>query len=252
MLRLDEKIVLVTGGGSGIGKATALTFAKNGALVVVVDVNVSRGEETAHEVIKSGSEAVFFRADVGNSEQVKAIIDKTFATYGRLDCACNNAGISGVQARTADCTEENWDRIIRVNLRGVWLCMKYEIPKMLEQGRGAIVNTSSVAGLVGLEGWSAYVASKHGVLGLTKSAALEYAKAGIRINAVCPSIINTPMAECFTGGHPRVEAHILAQQPLSRMGTPEEVAEAVVWLCSDAASFVTGHALAVDGGLLAH
>ena len=252
MAQLKGKVALVTGGGSGIGKATALAFGGNGARVAVVDVDVTSGEDTAHRVAEAGSEAIFLHADVGNGEQVKATIDKIVANFGRLDYACNNAGVSGAQARTADCTEENWDRTILVNLKGVWLCMKYEIHRMLEQGWGAIVNTSSVAGLVGLKGWSAYVASKHGVLGLTKSAALEYAKAGIRINAVCPSIINTSMAECFTGGDPRVEAHILGQQPLSRMGTPEEVAEAVVWLCSDAASFVTGHALAVDGGLLAH
>jgi NAD(P)-dependent dehydrogenase (short-subunit alcohol dehydrogenase family) len=248
---MEGKVVLVTGGGAGIGKAIALAFARNGARVVVVDVDVTCGEETAHGVIEAGGEAIFLDADVGDGEQVRIIIGKTVATFGRLDCACNNAGMSGVQARTADCTEDNWDSTILVNLKGVWLCMKYEILQMLEQGSGAIVNTSSVAGLVGLKGWPAYVASKHGVLGLTKSAALEYAKAGIRINAVCPSIINTAMAECFTGGDPRVEAHILAQQPLRRTGTPGEMAEAVMWLCSDAASFVTGHALAVDGGLLA-
>lgn len=251
MAKMEGKVALVTGGGSGIGKATALAFARNGARVAVVDVDVTCGEETAHEVVEAGSEAIFLDADVGNGEQVRTVVDRTVANFGRLDCACNNAGISGAQARTADCTEENWDRTILVNLKGVWLCMKYEILRMLEQGSGVIVNTSSVAGLVGLKNWSAYVASKHGVVGLTKSAALEYAKAGIRINAVCPSIIGTSMAEYFTGGDPRVEAHILAQQPLSRMGKPEEVAEAVLWLCSDAASFVTGHALAVDGGLLA-
>jgi NAD(P)-dependent dehydrogenase (short-subunit alcohol dehydrogenase family) len=253
MARLEGKVALVTGGGSGIGKATALALARNGAkAVVVVDVDAGCGEETAQGVIEAGSEAIFLCADVGKGEQVRTIVDQTVAAFGRLDCGCNNAGISGTQALTAACTEENWDRTMLVNLKGVWLCMKYEILQMLGQGSGAIVNTASVAGLVGLQGWSAYVASKHGVLGLTKSAALEYARAGIRVNAVCPSIISTSMAECFTGGDARVEAHILAQQPLNRMGTPEEVAEAVVWLCSDAASFVTGHALAVDGGLLAH
>jgi NAD(P)-dependent dehydrogenase (short-subunit alcohol dehydrogenase family) len=248
---LEGKVALVTGAGSGIGKATALAFAREGALMAVADVEISRGKDTADEIIATGGRAVFLNADVCNSEQVKNMIDQVVDTYGRLDCAFNNAGIAGVQARTADCTEENWDRIMVTNLKGVWLCMKYEIPQMLKQGGGVIVNTSSVAGLVGLWGWSAYAASKHGVLGLTKSAALEYAKAGVRINAVCPSIVNTPMAESFTGGDPRVQEHILAQQPLGRMGTPAEVAAAVVWLCSEEAAFVTGHALAVDGGFLA-
>lgn len=252
MERFEGKVALVTGGGSGIGRAISLAFAEEGGRVVVVDVDVTTGEETAHEIKEAGGEAIFLVADVREAEQIKAMIDKTVDIYGRLDCACNNAGIAGTRARTADCTEENWDRTILTNLKGVWLCMKYEIPQMLKQGGGAIVNTSSVAGVVGLQGWSPYVASKHGVLGLTKSAALEYAEAGIRINAVCPSIVRTDMAECFTGGDQRVEAYILAQQAFSRMGTAEEVAAAVVWLCSDAASFVTGHSLAVDGGLLAH
>jgi NAD(P)-dependent dehydrogenase (short-subunit alcohol dehydrogenase family) len=228
-----------------------LAFAQDGAQVVVADVDITSGEETAHAVTEDGGEAIFLQADVGNKEQVKGVIDKTVTTYGRLDCACNNAGIAGVQARTAECTEDNWDRTLSINLKSVWLCMKYEIPQMLKQGSGTIVNTASAAGLIGLPSWPAYVASKHGVIGLTKSAALEYAKENIRINAVCPSIIKTQMAECFTGGDPRVEDYILAQQPLSRMGTPEEVAAVVLWLCSDAASFVAGHALPVDGGLLA-
>jgi NAD(P)-dependent dehydrogenase (short-subunit alcohol dehydrogenase family) len=251
MTTMEGKVALVTGGGSGIGRAIALAFASEGARVVVADIGVTRGEETAHEIAQAGGEVIFLLADVGKGEQVKSMVDKAVATYGQLDCACNNAGIAGVQARTAECTEENWDRTLLINLKSVWLCLKYEIPPMLKQGSGAIVNISSAAGLVGLPGWPAYVASKHGVIGLTKSAALEYAKANIRINAVCPSIIKTEMAECFTGGDRRVEDYILAQQPLRRMGTAEEVAAAVLWLCSDAASFVTGHSLAVDGGLLA-
>ena len=219
--------------------------------MVVADVDISTGEETTNAVIETGAEAVFVQTDVANGEEVENMILKAVTVYGRLDCACNNAGIAGEQARTADCSEENWDRTMLINLKSVWLCMKYEIPPMLKQGGGAIVNTSSAAGLVGLPGWPAYVASKHGVIGLTKSAALEYAKANIRINAVCPSIIRTDMAESFTGGDQRVEDYILAQQPMNRMGTPEEVAAAVLWLCSDTASFVTGHAMAVDGGLLA-
>ena len=250
--RFAGKVSLVTGAGSGIGRAISLAFANEGSRVVVADIDVAMGEETAQAITEVGTEAIFLQADVGKEEQVKAMVHKAVATYGRLDCACNNAGVAGTMAPLADCSEENWDRTIRINLKSVWLCMKYEILQMLNQGYGAIVNTSSAAGLVGLQGWSPYVASKHGVIGLTKSAALEYAKASIRVNAVCPSIIKTGMAECFTGGDQRVEAHILGQQALSRMGTPEEVAAAVVWLCSEEASFVTGHALAVDGGLLAH
>jgi NAD(P)-dependent dehydrogenase (short-subunit alcohol dehydrogenase family) len=251
MKRMEGKIALVTGGGSGIGRAAALALAGEGAKVVVADLNAEGGEETARTLTSRGAEAIFVCTDVTQSRQVEMMVLRVVDTYGRLDCAFNNAGIAGSQAVTAECSEENWDRVMVTNLKSVWLCMKYEIPQMLRQGGGAIVNTSSTAGLAGLRGWSAYVASKHGVVGLTRSAALEYGKAGIRINAVCPNITRTPMAECFTGGDPRIETYISAQTPLRRMGRPEEVAEAVVWLCSDAASYVTGHTLVVDGGLLA-
>jgi NAD(P)-dependent dehydrogenase (short-subunit alcohol dehydrogenase family) len=251
MALFKDKVALVTGGGSGIGRAVSLGFAKAGARVVVADVDIDRADETIRAVNAAGGEAICVTADVSNNAQVKAMVDTTLATYGRLDYACNSAGIAGVQANTVKCTEDNWDQTILANLKGVWLCLKHQIPPMLEQGGGAIVNISSVAGLVGLRGWPAYVASKHGVLGLTKSAALEYAKTGIRINAVCPSMIDTPMAESFTGGDPKVEAFILKQKPMGRMGTPEEVAEAVIWLCSNAASFVTGHGLVLDGGMVA-
>jgi NAD(P)-dependent dehydrogenase (short-subunit alcohol dehydrogenase family) len=249
--KLDGKVALVTGSGSGIGRATAVLFAREGARVVVADVGVEGGELTVRTIRDAGGEAIFVRVDVSQAGEVQAAVDRVIETYGRLDCAHNNAGIAGQFAATADYLEEEWDRVIRVNLKGVWLCMKYEIPRMLQQG-GAIVNTASVAGLSGAPRLSAYVASKHGVVGLTKSAALEYASMGIRINAVCPGWIRTPMVEEAFETHPDLEAQISMSEPIGRIGTAQEVAEAVVWLCSDAASFVTGHAMVVDGGLMAH
>jgi NAD(P)-dependent dehydrogenase (short-subunit alcohol dehydrogenase family) len=246
--RLEGKVALVTGGSSGIGRASALAFAREGAKVIVADVDAEGGEETVRTIKENGGEAIFIKVDVSKAVEVEALIKKAIRTCGRLDCAHNNAGIVGTGAPTADCTEDNWDRTINVNLKGVWLCMKYEIPQMAKHGGGAIVNTSSLGGLVGTRGRPAYVASKHGVIGLTKAAALEYAKAGIRVNAVCPGHIRTPMVEYITGGDPQAQAERIALIPLKRMGTPEEIAEAVVWLCSDAASFVTGHAMSVDGG----
>src|SRR6266568_3019327 len=248
---LAGKVALVTGAGSGIGRASALTFAREGAKVVVADVVVEGGEETVGMIKRAGGEALFVKADVSQAAEVEALINKTLATYGRLDCAHNNAGIEGAVATTAECTEENWDRIIIINLKGVWLCMKYEIPQMLKQGGGAIVNTASAAGLVGYPRGAAYVASKHGVVGLTKTAALEYAKVGIRVNAVCPGYIRTPLLADTLTSQPEMEAQIVARHPVGRMGKPEEIAEAVVWLCSDAASFVTGHTMTVDGGYVA-
>lgn len=251
-LLVEGKVALVTGAGSGIGRASALTFAREGAKVVVVDVNAAGGEETVRMIKKAGGESIFVRADVSKSSEVKAMVDRTMEVYGRLDCAHNNAGIPATLHNTADLPEEDWDRIININLKGVWLCMKYEIPQMLKLGKGAIVNTASRLGLAALEKRSGYTASKHGVVGLTRTAALEYAQAGIRVNCVCPGTIVTPLLEdVFRRGGPQVEAALKAEEPIGRLGTPEEVAEVVVWLCSDAASFVTGHPMVVDGGMLA-
>ncbi len=245
------KVALITGGGSGIGRASALTFAREGAKVVVADVAVEGGEETVQLIQQRGGEAIFVKADVARAAEVETLVARAVQTYGRLDCAHNNAGIEGAAATTVDYAEDAWERVLAINLKGVWLCMKYEIPHMLKQGGGAIVNTASTAGLVGYRGGSAYVASKHGVVGLTKTAALEYAKPGVRVNAVCPGAIDTPMMGRLTGHRPQQAERMAAAEPVGRMGQPEEIAEAVVWLCSEAASFVTGHAMAVDGGLTA-
>jgi len=247
---LEGKVALVTGGSSGIGRASALLFAREGTRVVVADVNVSGGEETARMVEEAGSKAIFVKADVSKASNVEALIGKAVDTYGRLDCAFNNAGTAVGGGPIHDSTEENWDYVMSINLKGVWLCMKYEIRQMLKQGGGAIVNTSSVMGLVGHIDKPIYAASKHGVVGLTKSVALQYAKSGIRVNAICPGWIRTPMTEGRLND-PEDRARIVAMEPVGRVGGPEEVAEAVVWLCSDAASFVTGHTMAVDGGFVA-
>ena len=254
--QLDGKVALVTGGASGIGRATALTFAREGAKLVIADMQEDGGQQTAHMITENGGEAIFVQVDVTKTTAVEAMIATTVETYGRLDCAYNNAGISGAgiggdqRALTADYPEERWHHILAINLTGVWLCMKYELQQMLTQGSGAIVNTASVAGLIGLPSASAYVASKHGVVGLTKTAALEYAKRGIRVNCVCPGYIQTPMTAPGMRDPDRM-ALMIASEPIGRMGTPEEVAETVTWLCSDAASFVTGHAMTVDGGYMA-
>ena len=242
------KVALVTGGGSGIGRQACLVFAREGARVVVCDVAVEGGEGTVGQIEQAGGQATFIRADVAQAAEVEALVAKTVETYGRLDCAYNNAGIAGRTARVADDSEQNWERILAINLKGVWLCLKYEIAHMLTQGGGAIVNTASDAGLIGLRRAGAYVASKHGVVGLTKTAALEYAKANIRVNAVCPGPIDTPM---LREASERVIDAMATAQPNGRLGQPREIAEAAVWLCSDAASFVTGHPMPVDGGYLA-
>jgi NAD(P)-dependent dehydrogenase (short-subunit alcohol dehydrogenase family) len=246
-----EKVALVTGASSGIGRATAFAFADEGARVMVADVSTDGGEETVRLIRSRGGEASFIKTDVSRAQDVEAMVAKTIKTYGRLDCAFNNAGIEGTMASIVDCTEENWNRIIATNLKGVWLCMKYELPKMVERKRGAIVNTSSIAGLVGFQGLCAYDASKHGIVGLTQTAALEFAKQGIRVNAVCPGAIETPMLERLEKDQPEVQKSVLGSEPVGRVGKPEEIAAAVLWLCSDAASFVTGQALAVDGGWVA-
>jgi NAD(P)-dependent dehydrogenase (short-subunit alcohol dehydrogenase family) len=246
---LRDKVGLVTGGSSGIGRAAARILAREGARVVVADVAVAGGEETAASIRSSGGDAMFVRADVAEPTAVDALVRHAVARYGRLDCALNNAGISGEVAPTADCSPEDWERVIRVNLLGVWFCMKYEIPQMLRNGGGAIVNTASISGLHGVRNQSAYSASKHGVIGLTKSAALEYGKVGIRVNALCPGWTVSGMTQ-------KDEAHgtdpaFLSEYAVGRSASPDEIAETAVWLCSAHASFVNGHAMIVDGGRMA-
>ena len=248
---LDNKVALVTGGSSGIGRAAALAFAREGAKVVVPDVNVVGGHETVEQIKAEGGEAIFVEANVASTADVKALVTATVETYGRLHCAFNNAGVGGTLESLIDKTEQEWDTVIGVNLKGVWLCMKYEIPVMLSQGGGAIVNMASVAGLNGFPNGGIYAASKHGVIGLTKSAALEYARQGIRVNAVCPGYTDTPMVRSMTEAVPQMERVTANASPMRRLGEPEEVAEAVIWLCSERASFVNGHALPVDGGFVA-
>jgi NAD(P)-dependent dehydrogenase (short-subunit alcohol dehydrogenase family) len=250
--RVSGKVALITGGGSGIGRATAIVFGREAAKVVVADYNRAGGEETVRMIKNAGGEASFIEANVAVAKQVEAMVAKTIETYGRVDCAFNNAGIEGeMGGNLADCSEENWGRIIAINLTGVFLCMKYEIPQMLKHGGGSIVNTASAAGLIGLPGGTAYVTSKHGVAGLTKSAALEYAKSGIRINAVCPGFIRTAMVERVIDGGSISEDAMVAAEPIGRIGKPEEIANVVLFLCSDDASFVTGLPMPVDGGYVA-
>jgi len=248
---LKDKVALVTGGASGIGEATVKCFAREGASVAVADIDSEKGDLVARMVRENGGNAFFMHCDVAKVSEIERLVSETVSRFGKLDCAFNNAGIEGDQCLTADCSESNWDRVINVNLKGVWLCMKYELQQMLPKKAGSIVNNSSVAGVVGFIEIPAYVASKHGIIGLTKSSALEYASSGIRINAVCPGVIRTPMVERITKNNPETEAAYVGMEPVGRMGTPDEIAEAVVWLCSEKASFVTGHSMIVDGGLVA-
>lgn len=246
---LEGKVALVTGGAMGIGKTTAQIFAREGARVVVVDIVTEGGEETVQLIKEAGGDALFVKCDVTNSKDVEAMVIKAVDTYGRLDCAFNNAGIA-IPGTTVECSEEDWDRVLSVNLKGVWLCMKYEISQMLTQGGGVIVNTSSAGGLVGTPGIAAYTASKHGVVGLTRTAALEHVTAGIRVNAVCPGSVPTPMLDPVVN-HPELKAMLESKHPMGRFATTEEIAEAVIWLCSDRASYVTGVAFPVDGAVTA-
>ena len=249
---LEGKAILVTGGGSGIGRATSLLLAKQGAKVMIADYVPEGAQKTVAMIREAGGTAVCLVADVSVTKQVEMVVAKTVETYGCINGAFNNAGIEGKMGTdTVTASEENFDRTIAINLKGVWLCMKYEIPQMLKQGGGAIVNTASVAGLVGIEGAAAYNASKHGVIGLTKTAALEYAQKNIRVNCVCPGGIQTPMTARIIDSGQMNEDDVRAFEPVGRWGQPSEIGEGVVWLLSDASSFVTGHSMVIDGGWVA-
>jgi NAD(P)-dependent dehydrogenase (short-subunit alcohol dehydrogenase family) len=250
----EGKVAIVTGAGAGIGRASALAFAKRGAKVVIADWAMEGGDETVQMIKQAGGEATFIKADVSKSAEVEVLIKKAIGIYGRLDFAHNNAGLAMRKewALTADISEEVWDRMITINLKSVWLCLKFEIPQMLKLGKGAIVNTSALSGLLGnAKAGSPYIASKHGVCGLTRAAAAEYGKLGIRVNAVCPGIVRTSRSEPESEAAAKIQMQRLAQSPAGRKAEPEEIAEAVIWLCSDSASYINGHLLPLDYGTVA-
>ena len=244
-------IALVTGGATGIGKAAAQAFAARGDCVIILDIDPALGEATAAEINETGREAMFIKTDVTSAVEVEQAIAAAFTRFKRIDYAFNNAGIEGQKAETLECTEDNWDRIIAVNLKGVFLCLKYQLPIMLQQRAGSIVNMASVAGQIAFPDTPAYCAAKGGVIQLTKAAALEYASRGIRINAVCPAVIQTGMIDRITGGCGAAQNRLAHLHPMKRAGYPEEVADVVTWLCSGASSFVTGQAISIDGGYTA-
>jgi len=251
MALLENKIALVTGGAAGIGRAAALAYAREGASVVVSDVNDVGGDQTVALITRAGGRAAYQHCNVASADEVTALIAAAVTLYGRLDCAFNNAGVGGTLERLHEKSEDEWERVISVNLKGVWLCMKAEITQMLKQRSGVIVNMASVAGLIGFPRGGIYSASKHGVVGLTRSAALEYARRGIRVNAVCPAFTDTAMVQDMFETAPPMAASTIEGNPMQRLGTPEEIAESVVWLCADTASFINGHLLTLDGGLTA-
>ena len=251
-ISFESKVALVTGAASGLGLATAKAFAESGASVVLADWNEKAVRSAADELTAKGHKVLAVRCDVSDDAQVEAMVEQTVAAFGRLDAAYNNAGVQNVVAETADAPREDFDRVTAINLRGVWSCMKFELHQMRKQGSGAVVNCSSIGGLVGGAGRGTYHAAKHGVIGLTRSAALEYAAKGIRINAICPGLVHTPMADqMMAAGQTEALNAMLKDVPIGRLGRPDEIADAVLWLCSPAASLVVGHSLVVDGGYTA-